>query len=71
MEQRKRLWQIFWLAAVGIGGTAFALGIQLCLSIISGYGWPKVGLATFAFLCLLFVLWKLLRQALVEDVKNA
>jgi bacteriorhodopsin len=69
MDQIKR-WQIFWLAAVGVGGTAFALGIQLCLSIISGYGWWKVGMAAFVFLCLLYVLWRSLRQALAENTKN-
>jgi uncharacterized membrane protein YqjE len=63
MDHRKQLWQIFLLAVVGIGGTAFGLGTQLCLAIDSGNGWWKVGTAVFAFLCLIFVLWTLLRQA--------
>ncbi len=70
MNQKQR-WQIFWLAAIGIGGTAFAFGIQLCLAIISGYGWWKAGMAGFSFLCVMFVLWKQLRQAMVENIHDA
>jgi hypothetical protein len=50
--------------AFGVSGTSFALGIQLCLSFLSGYGWWKVGMAAFSVLCLTFVLWRTVRQVL-------
>lgn len=73
MDQSKPRRQIFWLAIVGVGGTAFAMGIQLCLAIINGYGWWKVSMAAFAFLCLTFVLWKVLRHSLIveENINDA
>jgi hypothetical protein len=51
-------------AAFGIGGAAFGLGVQFALSIVSGDGWWKVGMAAFSILCLTFVLWRSVRQTL-------
>ena len=51
-------------AAFGIAGTAFGLGMQLAVTIISGYGWWKVGMAAFSVLCLAFLLWRVVRQIL-------
>jgi hypothetical protein len=50
-------------AAFGIAGTSFGLGMQLALTIVSGYGWWKVGMAAFSILCLTFVLSVIVRRS--------
>jgi hypothetical protein len=55
-------WGIFWLAVIGLGGTAFAQGSNLGIALDEGHGWWKVGIGAFVYLCLCFALWGLLRR---------
>jgi hypothetical protein len=54
--------QIFWVAVIGLGGSAFGLGSNLVVALDDGHGWWKVGLAAFSYLCLCFALWALLQR---------
>jgi hypothetical protein len=53
-----------YASAFGIGGAAFALGVQLALSAASGEGWWKVGTGALCVLGLAFVLSRIVRQSL-------
>jgi hypothetical protein len=53
-------------AAFGLAGVAFGLGLQIGVSVFTGNGWWKVGIGTFAVLCLIFVLWTIVRQNLPQ-----
>ena len=58
----RSLWQVFWVAVIGLGGTAFGLGANLVLALDEGRGWWKVGIAVLSYLCLCFVVWALLQR---------
>jgi hypothetical protein len=53
-------------AAFGLAGVAFGLGLQIGVSVFTGNGWWKAGIGTFAVLCLIFVLWTIVRRSLPQ-----
>jgi hypothetical protein len=53
-----------YAAVFGIAGLTFGLGMQLAITIVSGDGWWKIGVAVFSILCLAFVLANVVRRNL-------